>query len=341
MKRRTGIFFLMIFLLWAKEGGAQEVIVKLGTLAPPGSPWHDVLREMGNQWQRISQGRVEVRIFPGGVAGDEPDMLRKLRVGQLNAVAVTSGWLGSIEPALQALQIPLAVSSYEELDYVRDHLAGRFEALMEKKGYVVLNWADAGWVVFFAKRPVTRVAEMQSMKLFAWAGNPKSLALWREAGFHPVPLATTDIMLSLQSGLIDAFNATAIAALSFQWFSLAPYMIDLRWAPLVGATAVTKKAWEEIPAEIRPAFKKAAHEAGDRVRGEIRKLEQQAIQAMTKRGLKVVRVPSEVMGEWRQVAEKAYPRLQNDLVPPEYFKEVFRLRDEYRAKRTSLPSVNR
>lgn len=341
MKKRAATFFLVLFFLWVREGGAGEVVIKLGTLAPPGSPWHDVLREMGDKWQKISRGKVEVRIFPGGVAGDEPDMLRKLRVGQLNAVAATSGWLGSVEPALHALQIPLAVSSYEELDYVRDRLAGRLEALMEKRGYVILNWADAGWVVFFANKPVTRVAEMQSMKLFAWAGSPQSLSLWKDAGFHPVPLASTDIMLSLQSGLINAFNATAIAAVSFQWFTLAPYMIDLRWAPLVGATAVTKKAWEEIPPGMRPAFKEVAREAGEQVRGEIRKLEQQAIQAMTKRGLKVVHIPPEFMGEWQQVAERSYPRLQKEMVPPEYFKEVFRLRDEYRAKRASLPSANR
>lgn len=328
-----GVFFL------ALETQAQQVVIKLGTVAPSGSPWHDMLKAMGERWRGASNGKVQLTIFPGGVAGDEPDMLRKLRVGQLHAVTLTGAWLGSIEPAVRALQIPFAFSSYEELDYVRERLSGRLEALLEKKGLLVFNWGDAGWVTFFTQKPASRIAELRSMKLFSWAGDPQTIGMWRDAGFQPVPLASTDITLSLQTGLINAFNATALAAVSFQWFTLAPYMIDLRWAPLIGATVVAKRAWDKVPVDLRPVLEGISREAGQQARSEIRILEQEAVRAMTKRGLQIVRIPDEFMAEWRQVAEAAYPRLQRELVPPEYFKEVFRLRDEYRAKKAvSLPA---
>lgn len=341
MQNILRLLILSVVLFSASEAPSQQVAIKLGTLAPSGSPWHDVLKAMGERWREASNGRVQLTIFPGGVAGDEPDMLRKLRVGQLHAAALTGAWLGSIEPAVHALQIPLAFSSYEELDYVRERLSGRLEGLLEKRGFVVLNWGDAGWVTFFAQKPVTRVAEMKSMKLFAWAGDPAVIAMWRDAGFQVVPLASTDIMLSLQTGLIHAFNATALAAVSFQWFTLAPYMIDLRWAPLIGATIVSRQAWDKIPADVRPVLHGISREAGRQVRSEIRNLEQEAIRAMVKRGLEIVHIPDQFMAEWRQVGEAAYPRLQKELVPPEYFKEVFRLREEYRSKKAVPPAVNR
>lgn len=312
---------------------AQPVLIKMGTVAPEGSPWHQILQQMGQQWQKISGGKVTLRIYPGGVLGDEPDMITKMRIGQLQAVALSGSGLSRLEPAVACLQIPMMIESYEELDYVRDRIAPRLEKLLDEKGYVVLNWGDAGWVHFFTKTPARRLDDIRKMKLFTMAGDADALELYQQAGFRPVPLATTDMMPALQTGLIEAFDVPPLLAMLNQWFGLARNMIDLKWAPLVGGTILSKKTWERVPESMRPAMLEAARSAGLRLRSEIRKMGDDAVVEMKKRGLNVITLDAATVAEWRREVEQAYPKLRGRLVPAELFDEVRRLRDEFRAQR--------
>ena len=137
-------------------GPAPAQTIKLGTLAPEGSPWYNAIRDMAESWKGATGGRVQFRIYPGGVAGDDPDMVRKMRVGQLHAAVLSGTGLYDIAPEVQALMMPTMLASDEELDYVRDHVAPKLEAILEAKGFKVLNWGEAGWLHFFAQKPVMR-----------------------------------------------------------------------------------------------------------------------------------------------------------------------------------------
>jgi TRAP-type C4-dicarboxylate transport system substrate-binding protein len=309
----------------------QPLTVKMGTVAPEGSSWHLIFKEMGEKWRAATNGQVTLRIYPGGVYGDEPDMVRKMRVGQIQAAALTAAGLATVDDAVSALQIPMMFRSWEELDAVREKLAPTLEKRFEEKGFVVLNWGDAGWVRFFAKEPFTRPDDLKKMKLFVWATDNKSVEIWKAGGFRPVPLAATDILPGLQTGLINAYDVPPLAALSNQWFGLTPHMLDLRWAPLVGATVMTKKAWESVPAASRDALRKAASEAGERLKKEIRDADEKAIEAMKKRGLTVQSVTPEIEAEWIRAAEAVWPQIRGTIVPPDIFDEVKRLRDAIRA----------
>ncbi len=305
--------------------------IKLGTLAPEGSPWHQVIRDIAESWREISGGTVEVRIYAGGVAGDEPDMVRKMRVGQLHAAALTGAGLARIAQEVQALQMPMMFRSDEELDYVRGKLGPRLEAIFEERGFVLLAWGDAGWVHFFAQQPVVHPDDLKPMKLFTWAGDSAVVEAYKDLGFQPVPLAATDILMALHSGLINAFPTTPVAALSFQWFGLAPHMTDLKWAPLVGAVVISKRAWERIPEELRPRFHAAARQAADRLQARARTLGDEAVAAMQKHGLSVHAVPEATVPAWENAARAGYSRLLDAIVPADMVAEVERLRDEYRA----------
>jgi len=311
---------------------AQEaVIIKMGTLAPDGSSWHQIFKAMGEKWKQAPGGGVSLRIYPGSVLGDEPDMVRKMRVGQIQAAALTAVGLADIDDAVAALQIPMMFRSYQELDHIREKLRPTLEKRLSDRGFVVLNWGDAGWVSFFGKEPFTHPDDLKRMKLFVWAGDNHALEIWKAGGFHPVPLASPDILPGLQTGLINAFDVPPLAALANQWFPLAPHMLDLKWAPLIGATIVTKKAWEAIPAASREALLAAAAEAGERLKGEIRTADAKAVEAMKKRGLTVHAVTAEIEAAWRTAAEGVYPKIRGTIVPADMFDEVRRLRDEYRA----------
>jgi len=306
-------------------------VVKMATLAPEGSSWYRVLQEMGEEWRKASGGAVTLRIYPGGVAGDEDAMIRKMRVGQIQAAAITGIGLAYLDKSFYALHIPMMYASDEEFDYVRDRYAPVLEKRLEEKGFVVLNWGDAGWVHFFSKAPVVSPAEAKALKLFMWSGDTTLLQLYKETGFHPVPLSTSDLLPSLQTGMVNGFSSTPLASLAFQWFGLAPNMANLRYAPLTGATVIEKRTWEKIPAELRSKLLEASGAAGRKLRVEIRRLNQEATGVMVKNGLKIHDVPPGVQAQWRKMVEDIHPRIRGNVMPAEAFDAVKKYRDEYRA----------
>ena len=310
---------------------SAPMVVKMATLAPEGSSWYRVLQEMGEEWRKVTGGAVTLRIYPGGVAGDEDAVIRKMRVGQIQAAAITGIGLAYLERSFYALHIPMMYGSDEEFDYVRDKYAPVLERKMEEKGFIVLNWGDAGWVHFFSKVPVVTPEEAKGLKLFMWSGDTNLVQLYKETGFHPVPLSTNDLLPSLQTGMVNGFSSTPLAALAFQWFGLAPNMADLRYAPLTGATVIDKRAWEKIPPEIRPRLLEASRAAGQKLRVEVRRLNREALGVMVKNGLKVHKVPPDVESRWRKMVENVYPQVRGKIMPAEAFDAVKRYRDEYRA----------
>ena len=333
MKRPVLLLCILVVMLCPAP--ASSVVIKLGTVAPEGSPWHDVMLEVAQRWKALSNGEVTVRVYAGGVAGDEKDMLRKIRIGQLHATAVTSSNLVDLVPEVETIALPMLLRTDDELDYVMEKVIPEFEARLAEKGFKVLTWSSAGWVHFFTKEPVLTPKDMQKRKLFFWSSDTSYMELLRSWGFNPVPLAVTDLLPSLQTGLVDSFPAPPAAALSFQWFALAPNMTDLRWQPLPGATIVSLKQWNKIPADLRPALEAAAREAGSGLQKEIRLLEQEAIEAMKDHGLKVHAVSPEIEQEWRSLVEKeAYSVLVQSPNSKKMFKTVLDVLQEYRQSKS-------
>ncbi|MBN1268587.1 MAG: TRAP transporter substrate-binding protein DctP [Kiritimatiellae bacterium] len=310
-----------------------QVVIKLGTLAPEGSPWHAALLKLDQRWRDLSGGKVILRIYAGGVAGDEPDMLRKMKIGQLHAGSLTSAQLRTITPDMEAPMFPLLIQDDKELDYVGEKIRPLLDQQLESKGFKAITWANAGWVHFFSKEPVVTPADMQRRKLFFWGSDVGYVDLLKNSGFNPIPLAATDLLPSLQTGLVDSFAAPPTAALAFQWFALAPNMTGFRWQPLQSVTLITMRKWGEIPADLREPFLAAADEVARDLQKDIRKLEADAIAAMQKHGLKVHPVPAEALAEWEAlVAEKGRPAFVGPRFSREMFERIESALAEYRSR---------
>ena len=308
----------------AQAGGKTKI--KLATLVPSGSVWDRTLRTMGADWLESTDGRVELRVYPGGVAGDDPDLVRKMRIGQLQAATMTVSGLTEIDPAFAVFEIPMFFESYDELTHVLEALEPELEKRLAAKGFVLLHWGHGGWIHFFTKRPVKTLEELQSLGMFVWAGEDRMTGLWLEHGFKPVPLAATDILIGLQTGLFEAMSSTPIAALSLQWFRSAPNMIDIPLAPLLGATLMTRDAWDRIEERDRSAVREAARRAGDIFRTQIPKEEALAISEMTRRGLTVTRIlGSDDEPAWRQMGASFADGMRREFVPDEIFERALEL----------------
>ena len=321
----------LVALMLTLSSDASAITIKLATLAPEGSTWHKALRKLGEEWSTITNGEVEVKIYAGGVVGNETVMLRKMRIGQLHAGAITNIGLMEIDPSSQVINTPMLIRDYDELDHVMEQMRPQFEERIEAHGYKVLRWTDAGWARLFSKAPITHPSDRGSAKIFVWEGDPAAVELYQTAGFKPVVVAATDVIPSLQSGLIDAFPSTPLGALAFQWFGLAPNMLDVPWAPLLGATIISQDAWDAIPEQYHEALDEAARRNAAAIQAEIRRQDVKAVDVMKRYGLTVHPVDPSTFQAWEEIARQTHPVVRTKMVSPEVFDRVTQIIVEYRA----------
>jgi TRAP-type C4-dicarboxylate transport system substrate-binding protein len=327
------IVFCLAATLIVGTASAAELEVKMATLSPENSPWDRILQEMGAQWQEATAGRVGLTVYPGGVAGDEPDILRKLRIGQYHAAALSVSGLVDIDESFTVFEVPLFYRDFDEMRFVLEELTPTLSERLREKGFVLLGWGYVGWVYFFTTERAQSVAEMKELKIFTWAGDEAMVQWWRRNGFKPVSIAATDISTALQTGMIDAISVPPLYAMQVQFFKQAPYMADIGLAPMMGAILISERAWNRIAESDRPALLEAGREAQRKVFETIPKLDATAIQLMSSQGLEVVEIEGTPSAqEWKVEAEKFAEAMRGDIVPVQIFDEAAAARKRWRER---------
>jgi TRAP-type C4-dicarboxylate transport system substrate-binding protein len=332
MTRRLLLVAALAAVLSTAPAAAAPKILKLATLVPEGSVWDKELRTMAAEVERRTQGRVAIRIYPGGVAGDEPDVVRKMRIGQLQAATLTLSGLQDLDDGFAVFGIPRFITSYPELFHVVDALNPSLTQRLDKQGFVLLGWGHAGWINLFSRRPIAVPNDLKGQKLYVRAGDNDMVQWWKARGYQPVPLATTDIMTGLQTGMIDALPAPPLAALTFQWYRPTPHMLDLGVAPLVGATVVSKKSWAEISPADQAVIRELAGRMADRLEQAIPEQDRKAVEEMVRRGMKVTKPTPQQQQAWDAAAADFANSMRSTLVPQDVFDAAKTARDAFRAR---------
>jgi TRAP-type C4-dicarboxylate transport system substrate-binding protein len=334
MSKKTGKIIAALALLAAGFSNAlAQTRIRLATLVPTGTSYHHSLQAMGAKWKQGSNGAISLTIYADGTMGSEDEIVRRMRVGQLQAALLTVGGISAIDPAVGALQkMPLVFRSLEEAAYVRDKLASDLNRRLAEKGFVVLFWADAGWVQMFTKEPAMMPQDFKKMKIFVTAGDVAESELYKSAGFNPVLLEWTDALTGLQTGMVDAVPTIPLHALSNQFYVSAHHMLALNWLPLVGGLIITKKSWDALQPAERDAMLKSAAECSQEFQALGRKEAQESIESMQKRGLQVHAVTPEAEQEWQRFSEGFYPKIRGGIVPADMFDNVMQLLREYRGQ---------
>ncbi len=315
----------------AAPAGAAGFTIKMATLSPDGSPWDGFFESMGEDWEKGTDGRVSLTIYPGGVAGDEPDILRKMKIGQYHAAALSVSGLADISRDFTVFEIPLFFRSEREMFHVLRELTPGLRTTLDEKGFVLLGWGYVGQVHFFTNERARTVEEMQKLRIFTWAGDEAMTNWWRQGGFKPVALAATDIVTGLQTGMIDALAVPPIYAMSVQFFKQAKYLADIPLIPMMGAIVLTKRAWNRISEADREVLFQGGERAENRIFDTIPTLEQTAIRLMGSQGLEVVPiVGTEVEDDWKRIARDFAEDMRGRTVPEAVFDRATAVRDAYR-----------
>ena len=317
--------FLLSLVLFLSIGLSRKTVVKLATLAPEGTEWHGMLMEMGQEWKKKSKKSVHLRVYPGGVIGDERDMVRKMRIGQIHAAAITTEGLSEIVPDFSAYYVPLAFQNSEDVMSVTEALLPSLEKQLDKQGFKLLHIGELGWAYWFTSKPIKTPDDLKSMKIFTWAGDFKWERLWEKAGYNPVPLASVDILSGLQTGLINSFSTIPLYALSQQSFGIAKHMLDLKWGVLMAGIVIDNRVWDRISKKYHDDLISATKSIQNRQKKLNANAEKESIKAMQEYGLQVHSIDKNGLRMWKDEVKKMEEELRGNIIPAEIYDQVIEL----------------
>jgi TRAP-type transport system periplasmic protein len=300
--------------------------IKIATIAPRGSAWMRVYSKMRARITKRTGGKVRLRFYPGQVMGDERDVVRKMRAGQLQGGIFTSVGLSLINPRVLVLQMPLMFKSYASLDRVRKALAPRFEQTFRKKGYELLGWGDVGMIYLFSKQPVRSSDDLKRLKVWSWSDDPISRAMLRNAGASPRILGLPQVYPALNTGMVDVVYNSPLACLALQWHTRLKYYSDMPLAIGIGAMVITSASFKALTPAQREILKAESSRAHRILARRIRRDNIKALKVLEQNGIKPVKVGPAGQRQFRQSARKAAQSFIPRFYPRSLLKRVLELR---------------
>jgi TRAP-type C4-dicarboxylate transport system substrate-binding protein len=297
-------------LLLAMAGGAGAVDLKIATVAPDGSHWMEQMRAGAEEIRQRTAGRVSVKFYPGGVMGNDAQVLRKIRVGQLQGGAFTAGGLGERYSPLNLYGIPLLFRSLDEVDHVRAHMDPKLLAGLEQAGFVSFGFIEGGFANLLSNEPVASVDDIRRKKVWVPEGDHISFLAMQALGLSPVVLPITDVLTGLQTGLIEITFASPVAALVLQWHTKVKYITELPISYSMGILAIERETFRNLDAADQEVLKDVMTSSANRLNRAAREDNARAHDVLIESGLKSVDVNAADVAEWRRTIEGTYPELR-------------------------------
>ncbi len=315
-----------------------KVLFKIATIAPEGSTWMKLMREMDERVREATANEAGFKFYPGGVQGDEALVLKKMRSGQLHGGGFTGNGLGAIAPSLRVLEIPFLIQNDTELDAVHAAYDAEFEKALEASGHVLLGWAEVGFIHLFTKKPVRTLADLKSSKMWLWEGDPLPESLFQAAGVAPVPLAYTDVYTSLQTGLVEGVYCSPYACVVLQWHTQVGYISESPISHGIGAVIVTKETWGKLGPDSQAKLRAIAADVFARLQTATRADNKRALDDIRKAGLVTIPIDAAALTEFRRIGDVAAEKCAGKLYSAELLGRVRKTVQEARAGATAVPA---
>lgn len=330
MIKKSAILIPLLVCLFLSPLSARTLTLKIASLAPKGSPWDSALRKIAEDWSDISDGDIQIKIYPGGIAGDEDDVIRKMRFNQLQGAILTSMGLNTVAPDTIALSIPFLITSNPEFEYVFEKITPFLSRGIEESGYKVLGWTQAGWIHIFSTEKIVFPDDLKQLKIAGSDIDPAMFQAWKELGYEVIPLGMAEVATALSSGMIDACYMVLIGIVAYQLYNIVDYMMDFPISPVIGGFILTNRTWNMIDDSIKPQLLEAAQSAADQLYKETQKLEEEALEVLDDQGVERVRLSDAAREQWRQEFEEGFQIIAGKSFSMEVYNLIKQYVDEYR-----------
>ena len=331
LNRLLVVLAFLFALIGSSPAEAKKQIIKFATLAPEGSSWMNSMRRLSDNIKKATDGNVVFRFYPGGVSGDEKDVIRKIRVGQLHGAGFTGVGLGEILKEVRVLDLPFLFENDDEVEHIYKKMNDYFKARYKEKGYVLLGWVPVGWVHFFSQQPIRSVDDLRQSKPWMWEGDPLVEQAYKGLGVQPIPLSITDVLLSLQTGMINAVYASTQGALALQWFTKVKHVSRLRMGYATGGVLISKKKFDKLSQSNQEALEKIGAECLQELVELIKKDNIKAHKVLEKNNVKWVDLPGEKeRARFQEAGTIARKNLAGKYIPVELLEHVLKHLEQFR-----------
>ena len=336
----TSVLFVILGMLYLPISlhAVKAESIKFATLAPKGSTWMNNFDVMGKEILAKTGSQIELRFYPNGIQGDELDVIRKMRAGLLHAGAMTATGLGEIQKEVLIFQLPRMFKTYEELDYVRDHLREDLDKAFLDAGYVLIGMGDIGYYYIFSNHPIRTIADLQSPNVKMWARTSDQIGLefYKRAKIATVPREVTQVLPSLYTGQLNAVTASPYVTVALQWSKEFKYMTNLPVSVGVGATVITKKKFDQLTSEQQKVLREVGEKYQSKLIQAIRADNERSLEALTQKGdIKVVEFRESALEAWDAIAVETHNALVGQIYSQGFLDKINALLQEYREKNTN------
>jgi TRAP-type C4-dicarboxylate transport system substrate-binding protein len=312
-------------------GNAQEAtVIKIATLAPDGSSWMKTLNAINAEVMEKTKGTVRFKI-PGGVlGGDEKDIMRKMQIDQIQGAGLSSGELASSFQEIDVIHIPFFFRNYGEVDYVLKKMGPYFKKGLEENGYILLGWSEAGFTYLMSTVYVSSVNDLKKAKVWIWQESSMAKAIFREADVAAIPLSLPDVLVGLQTGLVDVVYSPPTVSIALQWFTKVKYLVDVPLSYVGGGIVIKKDVFKKLPLASQNIVLESFQRNLDQLKTLTRRENQEAIKVMQNNGVKIVTPPKDQVVEFKRLSEKALSHFTNQTFSPKALAEATAILENYR-----------
>ena len=151
-----------------------------------------------------SNGDLELTPMVSGELGSEETILSSLRRGRVQVANLSGLVIGSIVPEAALLQAPYLFDSTEQADHIFDTvLFDIYSDLLAQHHLTLMSWDEVGVHHVYGKKPILTPSNLQGVRFRVSSG--LAARLFAEAiASDIIPLAFTENIIGLQTGLVDA-----------------------------------------------------------------------------------------------------------------------------------------
>ncbi|HLG20278.1 MAG TPA: TRAP transporter substrate-binding protein DctP [Bdellovibrionota bacterium] len=322
MPKLISTFVVVLIVAMSAAAAEPKILIKIATVAPQGTTWVNELQKMDQKLRSESQDEVGLKIYAGGVLGDESDVVRKIRVGQVHGAAFTGMGLGQLLPEVRIFELPFLARTDSDIDRLTDQLFPRFEKGFLSKKFVLLGFVPIGFVYIFSSTPISSLDALKKGKVWVWEGDPLARGLFSAGGVAGIPLVLPDVLSSLQTRLIDTVYGTPLGAIALQWHTRVKYRTDFAITHAMGALLVAEAQFSKLSAKSKEILKTESRDLCRRLAEASRKENAEALTILTSQGVQTVAVSVAEQNRFIAIGDKVATDQVGKLYPKDLLEQA-------------------
>ena len=324
------LLLLSVTLLISANLSAQTI--KIATIAPEGSVWMNDMRAGAKQISERTDGRVTFKFYGGGVQGNDAQVLRKMRIGQLHGGAFTSTALAVLQQDSQLYALPMLFNNIDEVKYVRSHMDDELRGLVEDAGYVNFGFAGSGFAQIMSNTPVASINDFQGLKVWVPDGDRLAFGAVKALGVSPVTMPLTDVLTGLQTELLDTIMTPPAAAIVLQWNTAVTHITDVPLAYIFAMLVIDKKVFNKLQEQDQAVVREVMEGVYKQFDAQGATDNKQALEALLAGGMQLVAPEPGQVAVWREAVQASSRELANKGdISADLFNEAQCLVDAFRA----------